>query len=103
MARKITLTTHRYLTTMFYKDLKFTKPEEAGDRYRNPDPVMTKAIINIGSQQVLTSTVMEDLSIWREALDYGQIGQLEGSVVNCEEGQQFVDVLQSKMLGVDLQ
>ena len=99
----ITLTTRRDLRTMFYKHLKVTKPEEAGDRFRNPDPVMTEAIINIGSQRMLTPTVMEDFAIWQEALDYGQIGQLEGSVVNREEGQRFVDVLRSKMLGVDLQ
>ena len=103
VTRMITLTTRRDLRTMFYKHLKVTKPEEAGDRFGNPDPVMTEAIINIGSQRMLTPTVMEDFAIWREVLDYGQIGQLEGSVVNREEGQWFVDVLQSKMLGVDLQ
>ena len=64
VARTITLTTRRYLRTMFYKDLKFTKPEEAGDPFRNPDPVMMEAIINIESQRMLTPTVMEDLAIW---------------------------------------
>ena len=74
--------------------------EEAGDRFRNPDAVMTETIINIWGQRMLAPTVVKNFAIRRKALYYGQIGQLEGSVVNREEGQRFVDVLQSKMLGI---
>ena len=48
----ITLTTCRDLTTMFYKHLKLTKPEEAGDRFRNPSAVMPETIINIWAQKM---------------------------------------------------
>ena len=65
----ITLTTRRDLRTMFYKDLKLTKTEEAGDWFRNPDAVMTETIINIWGQRMLAPTVMKDFAIWREALD----------------------------------
>ena len=49
---------------------------------------------------MLAPTVVKNFAIRRKALYYGQIGQLEGSIVNREEGQPFVDVLQSKMLGI---
>ena len=74
--------------------------EEAGDRFRNPDAVMTETIINIWGQRMLAPMVVKNFAIRRKALYYGQIRQLEGSVVNREEGQRFVDVLQSKMLGI---
>ena len=48
----ITFTTCRDLTTMFYKHLKLTKPEEAGDRFRNPSAVMPETIINIWAQKM---------------------------------------------------
>ena len=88
---------------MFYKDLKFTKTEEAGDRFRDPDPVVTEAVVNIWSQRMFTPTVMKDFTVWREAFNDGEVRKFEGSVVNCEKGQRFVHVLKSKMLGVYLQ
>ena len=59
----ITLTTRRDLATMFYKHLKLTKPEEAGDRFGNPDALMPEAIINIWGQRMLATTIMKDFAI----------------------------------------
>ena len=58
MTGTITLTTRRDLRIMFNKDLKFTKTEEAGDRFRDPDPIVTEAVVNIWSQEMFTPTVM---------------------------------------------
>ena len=43
---------------MFNKDLKFIKTEEAGDRFWDPDPIVTEAVVNIWSQEMFTPTVM---------------------------------------------
>ena len=54
----ITLTTRRYLTTMLYKHLELTKPEEAGDRFRNAYTIMSKAIVDIWGQRMLAPTIV---------------------------------------------
>ena len=43
---------------MFNKNLKFTKTEEAGDRSRDPDPIVAEAVVNVGSQGMFTPAVM---------------------------------------------
>ena len=58
MTGTITFTTRWDLRIMFNKDLKFTKTEEAGDWFRDPDPIVTKAVVNIWSQGMFTPTVM---------------------------------------------
>ena len=99
----ITLTTSRDFRTMFYKDLKFTKTEEAGDRFQDPDPVVAEAIINIWSQRMFAVTVMKHFTVRREAFNDGEVRQFKRSVVNCEDGQRFVHILNGEMLGVYLQ
>ena len=56
--RTITLTTGWNLGIMFDKDLIFPKPEEAGDRLRNPDSIVAEAVVNIRCQGMFTSAVM---------------------------------------------
>ena len=58
MTGTITFTTCWDLRIMFKKDLKFTKTEEAGDWFRDPDPIVTEAVVNIWSQGMFTPTVM---------------------------------------------
>ena len=43
---------------MFNKNLKFTKTEEAGDRFQNPDPIVAEAVVNVWSQGMFTPAVM---------------------------------------------
>ena len=50
VTRTITFTTCRDLTTMLYKHLELTKPEEAGDRFRNSYTVMSETIIDVRGQ-----------------------------------------------------
>ena len=58
MTRTVTFTTRWDLSIMFNKDLKFPKPEEAGDRLRDPDPIVAEAVVNIRRQGMFTSAVM---------------------------------------------
>ena len=85
VTRTITFTTCRDLTTMLYKHLELTKPEEAGDRFRNPYAIMPKTIVDIWGQRMLAPTVVQNFAIRCKTFNYGQIGQLERSVVNREE------------------
>ena len=59
----ITFTTRRNLTTMLYKHLELTKPEEAGDRFRNPYAVMSETIVDIWGQRMLAPTVVQNFAI----------------------------------------
>ena len=43
---------------MFNKNLKFTKTEEAGDQFRDPDPIVAEAVVNVRSQGMFTPAVM---------------------------------------------
>ena len=86
VTRMITLTTRRDLTTMLYKHLKLTKSEEAGDRFRNPYAVMPETIVDIWGQRMLAPAVVQYFAIRRKALYYCQIGELERSVVDRQEG-----------------
>ena len=62
MTGTITLTTRRDLRIMFNKDLKFTKTEEAGDRFRDPDPIVTEAVVNIWSQEMFTNVGLHSMA-----------------------------------------
>ena len=58
MTGTITLTTRGNLSIMFHENLKFPKPEEAGDRLRNPDSIVAEAVVNIRSQGVFSPAIM---------------------------------------------
>ena len=58
MTGTITLTTRGDLSIMFHENLKFPKPEEAGDRLRNPDSIVAETVVNIRRQGVFTPAVV---------------------------------------------
>ena len=58
MTETIIFTTSWDLRIMFNKNLKFTKTEEAGDRSRDPDPIVAEAVVNVRSQGMFTPAVM---------------------------------------------
>lgn len=58
MSRTIAFAASWSLTVVYKKNLKFSKTQEARDRFVNPDTIISETIVDTGSIRMLASSVV---------------------------------------------